>query len=166
MSISARASAGLSPPPEREGPNCPTCGQGLRHRGDADHRMFWSIMKIAYDTWPEAHEFQPLGKMHLYGWLLIEVGYIHEPPIEIESRNVEFVQAILMAVFPAIKSKIHCIRFVPTAKGVRVLIPKSLDYKTAGKRQYEDVRSKVYELIEVTLGVPVEQLKREAKLAA
>jgi len=165
MRTSERAAAAVSPPPERAGPNCPTCGQASRHRSDADHRMFWAVMKLAYDNWPE-HEFEPLGISHLYGWLLIEAGYIHEPPIEIESRNKDFVRDIVMALFPAIKSKIHCIRFVPTAKGVRVLVPKSLDYKTAGKRQFEDVRSKVYEIIESVLGVPVETLKREARLAA
>lgn len=127
--------------------------------------MFWSIMEIAHDSWPEAHEFQPLGKMHLYGWLLTEAGW-HEPPIEIESRNPEFVKSILMAVFPAMKSKLHCIRFTQTAKGVRVLIPKSLDYKTAGKRQFEDTRAKVYEVIESVLGTDIERLKREAREAA
>jgi hypothetical protein len=48
---------------------------------------------------------------------------------------------------------------------VRVLIPKSLDYKTAGKRQFEDVRSAVYSIIETVLGVDVETLKREARAA-
>ena len=128
--------------------------------------MFWAVIKLAYDNWPNNHEFEPLGRDHLYGWLLIEAGYIHEPPIEIESRNKDFVRDIIMAVFPAIKSKIHCIRFIPTAKGVRVLVPKSLDYKTAGKRQFEDVRSKVYQIIEDVLGVPVETLKREARREA
>ena len=73
--------------------------------------------------------------------------------------------AIVMALFPAIKKKIHCIRFVEMAKGIRVLIPKSLDYKTAGKRQFEDVRSAVYTIIESVLGVDIDTLKREARAA-
>jgi len=119
-------------------------------------------MEIAHSSWPEDHEFQPLGKMHLYGWLLCEAGW-HEPPIEIESRNPEFVKSILTAVFPAMKSKLHCIRFIPTAKGVRVLVPKSLDYKTAGKRQFEDTRARVYEIVESVLETTIETLKSEAR---
>lgn len=123
--------------------------------------MFWAIIDRAYQNWPHDHEFEPLGRMHLYGWLLIEAGH-HKPPIEIESRNKEFVASIVRAMFPAIKDKVHCIRFFPTAKGVRVLLPESLSYKAAGKHKYEDVRAKVYEIIEATLGVTVETLKKEA----
>jgi hypothetical protein len=126
--------------------------------------MLHAIVTLAYQNWPEDHEFQPMGRDHLYGWLLIEAGH-HELPVEIESRNPVIVRNILAAVFPIMKSKIHCIRFQPTAKGVRVLIPKSLDYKTAGKRQFEDVRGRIYEILETVLGVSVETLKREAKAA-
>lgn len=165
MSNSDHALAKSRAPQGRgDGQTCPHCKQPWQHRSDADHRMFWSILELAYQNWPE-HEFQPLGKMHLYGWLLIESGW-HEPPIEIESRNKDFIRDIVMSLFPALKSKIHCIRFSPTAKGVRVLIPKSLDYKTAGKRQFQDVRAKVYEVIESVLQVPVETLKRESRQEA
>lgn len=140
---------------------CSQCGSPLRHRSDSDHSMFWAIIDRAYQNWPHDHEFEPLGRMHLYGWLLIEAGH-HKPPIEIESRNKEFVASIVRAMFPAIKDKVHCIRFFPTAKGVRVLLPESLSYKAAGKHKYEDVRAKVYEIIEATLGVTVETLKKEA----
>jgi hypothetical protein len=127
--------------------------------------MFWAVLKLAYENWPTDHEFEPLGRDHLYGWLLTEVGYHHTPVPEIESRNPDFVREIVMSIYPALKSKVHCIRFIQTAKGVRVLIPKSLDYKTAGKRQFEDTRARVYEVIESVLGVPIETLKSEARAA-
>jgi hypothetical protein len=164
VSNAARALAGSTATGSgNRGQICPTCPY-VQQRSDADHRMFWSLMEIAHSSWPEHHEFQPLGKMHLYGWLLTEAGW-HEPPIEIESRNPDFIREIVTRIFPALKSKIHCIRFIPTAKGVTVLIPKSLDYKTAGKRQFEDVRSAVYDVIESVLGVPIETMKHEAKAA-
>jgi hypothetical protein len=159
----AQEAAGIGHNSERQ--TCPHCKQPWLHRSDADHRMLHAIVSIAYANWPEDYEdFQPLGRDHLYGYLLIAAGW-HEPPVEIESRNPDFIREIVMALFPMMKRKIHCIRFAPTAKGVRVLIPKSLDYKTAGKRQFEDVRSKVYEVLESVLGVPIETLKHEAKAA-
>jgi hypothetical protein len=144
--------------------SCPHCKQPWQHRSDADHRMLHAIVSLAYANWPEDHSFEPMGRDHLYGWLLIEAGH-HEDPIDIESRRPEIVQATIAAIFPAVKRSIHCIQVVPTAKGIRVLIPKSLSYKSTGKRRFEDVRSKVYELIESVLGVPIETLKHEAKAA-
>lgn len=127
--------------------------------------MLHAIVTLAYQNWPESHTFEPMGRDHLYGWLLIEAGW-HEDPIDIESRKPEIVTATVAAIFPAVKRTLHCIKVVPTSKGVRILIPKSLSYKTAGKRQFEDVRSKVYEVIESVLGVTVETLRQEARHGA
>ena len=144
--------------------NCPHCKQPWLHRSDADHRMLHAIVSLAYANWPEDHSFEPMGRDHLYGWLLIQAG--HCQTINIESRKPEIITATIAAIFPAIKRRIHCIDVQPTAKGVRILISDSLSYKEAGKKKFEDVRSKVYEVIESVLGVPVETLKREAQKQA
>jgi hypothetical protein len=126
--------------------------------------MLHAIVSLAYANWPDGHEFEPMGRDHLYGWLLIQAG--HCTAIDIESRKPEVITATIAAIFPAIKRRVHCIEVQPTAKGVRILISDSLSYKEAGKRKFEDVRSKVYEVIESVLGVTVETLKREAREAA
>lgn len=148
---------------------CAECGCEVMfasHRSGADHRMFHAIVSLAYLNWPKRDDvYQPLGRDNLYGWLLVEADYC-EPPVEIESRNMEFVSAICARLLSALKDKVHYWRIVETPKGVQVILPKSLSYKTAGKRQFEDTRSAVYEIIETTLGVKIEDLKREAKLAA
>lgn len=165
QSISERAAAATAKPTGWDSATCSECGAPKRHRSDADHRMLHAIVTLAYRNWPEAHAFEPMGRDHLYGWLLIQAGH-HELPVDIESRKPEIVNATLTAIGPIVAKRFHCIDVRPTAKGVRVLFPKSLDYKTAGKRQFEDVRAKVYEIIETVIGTPIETLKREAKLAA
>ena len=167
MSISARAMAGVSPPPEREGPRCRECGAPKRQRSDIDHGMFWAVVERAFRNWPEAHEFCPMDKYELYGWLLIRVDYCVSG--EIHDRDINAIRKsarVFMELCGESDHPIYYMDLKPTTNGVRVKIPKSLSYKSAGKRRFEDVRSKVYEIIELTLGVKIEELKREAKLAA
>jgi hypothetical protein len=163
VSNAARALAVAPGRPDR-GEHCPTCKQPWQHRSDADHRMLHAIVSLAYSNWPEDHSFEPMGRDHLYGWLLIQAN--HCTAIDIESRRPATIEATIAAIFPAIKRRVHCIEVKPTTKGVRIMISDSLSYKEAGKRKFEDVRSKVYEVIESVLGVPVEQLKREARREA
>ena len=165
MRNSERALASTQGESRGQRETCPTCKQPWQHRSDADHRMLHAIVSLAYTNWPETHEFEPMGRDHLYGWLLIKSGW-HEPPIDIESRKPEIITSTLAAIGPIVAKRFHCIQVLPTAKGVRVLFPKSLDYKSAGKRQFEDIRSKIYEVIESVLGVSVDQLKREAQKEA
>jgi hypothetical protein len=163
VSNAAKALAVAPGRPDR-GEHCPTCKQPWQHRSDADHRMLHAIVSLAYSNWPEDHSFEPMGRDHLYGWLLIQAN--HCTAIDIESRRPATIEATIAAIFPAIKRRVHCIEVKPTAKGVRISISDSLRYKEAGKKKFEDVRSKVYEVIESVLGVPVEQLKREARREA
>jgi hypothetical protein len=127
--------------------------------------MLHAIVSLAYQNWPEDFdEFQPVGRDHLYGWLLVRAGYI-EDPIDIKSRSKAFALSIVGEMIPLLKRRLHYIDISETAQGLRVIVPKSLDYKTAGKKKFEETRSKMYEILEAVLGVPVETLKREAKAA-
>ena len=171
MSISERAMATVAPPAEKAGARCPHCKQPWLHRSDADHGMFWAIVTKACKNWPETHPFKPNGLTdedrvnNLYGWLLVEVGYVDVG--DIESHEAHNVNAGLHTARRVVKGKkLHYWRLIETPTGWQLIVPKSLDYKTAGKRQFEDVRSKVYEIIETVLGTPIETLKREAKMAA
>lgn len=144
---------------------CTHCGSPLRHRSDSDHGMFWAVMDRAYDNWPEREGlFQPTSKEHLYGWLLIEVG--HSESIEIETKDYEVAKVFARGFFTLTRRKIHCMRVFETEKGMRITVPQSLSYAEAGKKKYEDVRAKVYELVEVILGVQIATLKREAQREA
>ena len=145
---------------------CTHCGSPERHRSDADHKMFHAVIQRVFENWPEhmAEKFKPTDAMHLYGWLLIEVEYMETA--EVENKDHDAVVATVKAIYEITKRKIHCLRIFPTEKGYRIAIPKSLSYAEAGKKKYEEVRAKVYELVEVILGVPIATLKREAQKEA
>lgn len=163
MSNAGRA---LAASPRRQAcGDCPFAPQ--RQRSRIDHGMFWAIIQRTFESWPERHPFCPDNKDELYGWLLIEVGYsvsgeVHDQDINAIRKSAR----VFMDLAGESDHPIYYMRLKRTARGVRVTIPKSLSYKSAGKRQFEDTRGKVYELIEVTLGVKIEDLKIEARQEA
>ncbi len=136
---------------------CPNCGGTQRHRSVSDHGMFWAVMQRAFDNWPESHPFKPDTKEHLYGYILIEVGY--RDCTEVETNDKAVATAVAKAIFGVTKREIHCMRVYGTPAGVRVCGPKSGAYEHAGKKKFEAMRSAVYEYIEITLSVKVEELK-------
>jgi hypothetical protein len=147
---------------------CPTCPwQPRQHRSEIDHNMFFAVVKRAFESWPDDHHFCPADEKELYGWLLIEAGYCVSGEVNDKDTNAIRKSArVFMDLAGESNHPIYYMSLKATKRGVRVTIPRSLSYKTAGKRQFEDTRSKVYEVIESVLGVPVETLKREAREAA
>ena len=119
--------------------------------------MFWAVMRRAFDNWPSSHQFQPDSETHLYGWILIEVGY--RDCTEVETDDKAVATAVAKAIFGVAQREIHCMRVFGTPTGVRVCVPQSGDYEHAGKKKFEAMRSAVYEYIEVTLSVKIEELK-------
>jgi hypothetical protein len=149
--------------------HCGDCGStnivgAHQNRSDRDHNMFHAVIQRAYESWPETAKFQPSSKDHLYGWLLIEAGHSESAEVESDDRN-EIIRAG-RAFFKLVDRSVHCRRMFGTPSGVRISVSKSLAKKAEEKRVFEDVRSKVYEIIESILGVPIETLKREAEKEA
>lgn len=129
----------------------------MKHRGHKDHGMFWAVMRRAFDNWPEDHAFKPESPDHLYGWILIEIGYSECTEVETDDKSIAI--AVAKAIYGVTKREIHCMRVFGTSTGVRVCVPQSGDYAHAGKKKFEDMRSAVYEVIENTIGVRIEELK-------
>jgi hypothetical protein len=131
----------------------------MRHRSDKDHAMHRALIRKAFQNWPEDHRFQPDDEDHLYGWLLIEAGA--KACVEVESKDVDVAKAVARGIFEVTKRRIHCMRIFPAGDtGLRICVPDSLAYEEAGKRKFEETRRAVYEIIETTLGVKIETLKR------
>lgn len=131
----------------------------MRHRTRSDHGAFWHVAQRTFDNWPEQHPFRPTTKEHLIGYILIEVGYSECRDVEnIGHDDERAVKAVARAMFDLAQREIHCMRIFPTATGIRICVPQSLKYELAGKRKYEEARAKVYEYIETTLGIRIEQL--------
>jgi hypothetical protein len=132
--------------------------------------MFRAVIDVACRNWPHDHPFQPNGvddqdrTNNLYGYLLVEAGYVDT--VDVESHDVADLEPSLNLQRRYVKRKpLHYWRLAPTPSGWQLITPRSLDYESAGKRTFEAVRSKVYEIIEVTLGRPIETLKTQRAAA-
>lgn len=147
------------PPAPAKAGTCHNCGQPMKHRSWRDHRMYWAIMRRAFDDWPHDHKFQPDTPEHLHGWLLIETK--HCISTEVKTDNEDVAKAIARAIFGITAREIHCMRiFDAGADGIRISVPEPFNGEDAGKRKYEQIRKDVYALIESVLGVPIETIKR------
>lgn len=146
-------------PLDIKGDHCPNCGGPMKHRSTPDHKMYWSVMREAFKQWPAHHAFKPDNPEHLHGWLMIEVGA--RECVEVETTDKSVAIAVAKGMFAVIKRHIHCMRvFGAGAGGIRICIPESLSYESAGKKKYESVRSAIYETIEAIVGVKIDDLKR------
>lgn len=131
----------------------------MRHRSWRDHRMYWAMMRRAFDNWPKTHRFKPTSPEHLHGWILIETG--NDQSAEVETDNVDVAKAVAKAIYGLAEREVHCMRIFESGPGVlRISIPKPFNGADAGKRQYEMIRASVYEYIEHVLGVPIASIKR------
>lgn len=130
----------------------------MRRRSMKDHRMYWSIIRVALKNWPHDHPFQPHSEEHLHGWLLIQVN--HRKCVEVETKDVAVAKVVAKGIFDVTQREIHCMRIFDAGTGIRICVPDSFKDDDAGKRKYEDVRRAVYEVITATLGVEIEEIKR------
>lgn len=152
---------------DRGSPRCRHCGGLLRQRSDAEHNLFFAVVAQAWETWPERVEFQPTSDDHLRGWLLIEVGHSLsadlDGPANITVRNLATLRHLLRSLDTASDTALVAMRLFETKTGVRVVIPKSMKRRVIGKREFEDVANKVFDLIEALTGTSVDEFKGMAK---
>lgn len=135
---------------------CQSCKRPLdndEHRG-----FFFKAISVAYENWPENHEFQPETKDHLRAWLLIEAK---------QSRTADFIGDLVItkkniaAMAELWDIPINHMRFGRLADGLRVLAPISMKKLMLSKKQFDAAALAVYPIIEAAIGVGVERLVRE-----
>lgn len=143
---------------------CSQCGSPLRHRSDPHHRMFFSVIAKAFDSWPESARFQPVSAEHLRSYLLIKANHFNKLDVECENPDAFALEDQLRGILQAVTDKpplMHTYSW-----GVRIFWPKSISYAAADRKVFNEVSEKVFEILEATLGVPIETLKREAQQEA
>ncbi len=170
MSISERALANATPAPvkkPRPKELCPTCRQVVPHpRSYERHKVLFALLKPALYYWPESETFQPNDTEHLRARLLVQVGWRDSEDLHISGagnsrkRTMDLTLAFLNRKRP--KPPVH---WEQLADGIRVFWPRSVSYNKCTEDQFKKILNKVTEVIENTIGVPVEQMRREYKLA-
>lgn len=150
---------------------CDKCGGPARHRSDEAHGLLFAAITAAFSQWPHKHRFQPESPEHLRAWLLVEAGHVDFVDVDLTTYDVptELAEKLAVSTVKAARSllsdKIKP-RVYRTLDGIRLVAPRSIDYKTLGKREFQDVAQRVYEVIELELKVDPVKLVKETERAA
>ena len=144
---------------------CDKCGQKLPHpRNEARHKLFFAVLKPAMKQWPESAEFQPEDVDHLRSFLLCKSGHCTYNDLSMDVANAPGMIAAMKAFMEAnISGSSKRVHFKQIKTGLRAYTPKSIAFTKCSEADFKVVLDKSIEIIVATIGVPIEQLKREAE---
>lgn len=135
------------------------------HRSQPSHNLLFAVIDEAFKVWPDNHPFQPEDKEHLRAYLLVKARHFDKIDIKCKSTDaVGLGTQINVLIREFSDGKAPLIHAYPW--GVRVFKPRSISYAAADRKVFNAVSETVYEIIETTLGVPIETLKHETNRAA
>lgn len=164
-SISQKAivARGLEPPRESKAEKvCPECNQLIPHpRNAARHRLFFAILKPAFQHWPESAPWQPTDTEDLRAKLLTEVGWCEVEELKFAGTSKKQMLTAL-AAFMSKKRKKQPRRFEATEDGMKAYCPKSIAWTVrCSDEDFKKILDDAIAFIEATIGTTVEQLRRE-----
>ena len=137
--------------------HCPECGCeiGVRKRRSVpDHRRLFALIKHAFDSWPEAHEFTSENPEHLRAWLVCKAGWREATAYDLGDKADPAVVALaLQAGIKAAKGvgfvKVH-------GRSVAVITPKSMDFRAMGQAEFGLLRDAITDIIKAETGIDAE----------
>lgn len=140
---------------------CPACKRALAHdRSDKAHRMLFAVIAEAWRQWPEAHPWQPEDAEHLRAYLFVKARYFDPIDIKVKHTDAAILAPQLTALVKANSDgKTPLLHVYPW--GIRQFKPRSISGRPES-RLFHAVSSKCYEVIETVVGVPIEQMQRQA----
>jgi hypothetical protein len=145
---------------------CPTCKQVVPHpRNYERHKVLWALLKPALYYWPESETFQPNDTEHLRARLLVQVGWRESEDLHISGGNSRKRTLDVTLAFLNRKRPKPAVHWEQLPDGIRVFWPRSVAYNKCSEDQFKKILNKITEVIENTIGVSVEQMRREYKLA-
>lgn len=137
-----------------------------RPRSPEHHRLFFAVIARAFESWPEAHEFEPGDAEHLRAWLLCKAGYrttTHYSLAEVpEKRREVIVTTVAAAIGQVLAGRDHAF-VTPHKDGLAVHVPRSMSFEKLGQKEFNALSEAVFAIIASVLGVEVEKLKKEAE---
>lgn len=161
MSISARATAGISPRPPKQ-QTCPCCDytwEPGRPRSLPQHKRFFALIKQAYDNWPEAHERQFSGLDECRRWLTAKAGY-YEVKAEIPLSGIKSELARILA--DAAIQAAGGAGFPAVHKGVlKIITAASISFHKMGPQEFGQLCDDVVATIERESGIKFEEVTNE-----
>lgn len=141
-----------------------------RPRSVEDHKRFFALIKAAYSTWPESHDFQPESEEHLRAYLLCAAGYrqVTDVAVPYAEDQPAVTRLVAISIEAAIKAAGAYAFIRPDANGGRVAVyrAKSIKFETLDQAKFGPVREAVENLIETALGTKVDTILAMEEAAA
>lgn len=145
---------------------CIECGAVFaNNRSLPDHRRLFGIIKKALPHWPHG-DFTPRDEEQLRAFLLLKAGHTNVAFVPAEGIEVDpevngaFVKTV-KATSAAMAGKGGYVEIQPRSDGANIITPRSIKFLAVSQKDFNPLRDAVVDIIESSLGVPVEQLLRE-----
>lgn len=135
-------------------------------RSPEHHRLFFAVIARAFESWPEAHEFEPGDAEHLRAWLLCKAGYRVSQTFslgEVPEKQRELVVTTIAAIVTQAMRGNGYAFVSPHKDGIAVHKPRSIAFEKLGQREFNALSEQVFGIVSQVLGVEVETLKKEAE---
>lgn len=144
---------------------CPHCGKGGKRRSIEQHRRYFALCKLAFDNWPETHDFQPDNVEHLRKWLQIKSGYRTAQEIEVARTDPQSLKIMEATLRAAMKATSDYAWTVTHGKKLYVIASKSIAFDKISHGEFCTLNNLVQEVIEAETGISTDDLMREAAAA-
>ena len=148
--------------------SCPHCGCELvKPRSVPAHRRLFGAIAAAFHHWPEGVEFKPRDPEHLRAYLLVRIGHVDVtaiPAPEGCSSNPSLMTLFRLSVegaARALASRSGYYEIRVTDTGAEVITPRSISFSVVDRREFNSIQGAVDVLIELIVGVSVDQLLTE-----
>jgi hypothetical protein len=171
--ISQRASATVKQPkPKTQRVCCPYCeatfdlGNNSKPRSPDQHKRFFSVIRFAFEQWPDTHDFIPDNAEHLRAWLICKAGarYRDVETFEIPQTDDPTLMARMMGFAESMLNKDKGKKFARW-RGLTLTIfrPKSIKFHLLQHLAFVELNSRVDEIIKAEIGVTGDELLEQAK---
>jgi hypothetical protein len=129
-------------------------------RSQQSHSHFFAVVKTVYDNLPEDIDSMWKDAEELRAWALIEAGYSNVAEETFPTKE----EAMRAAHFMMRASAAKGIYARVELKGRKVIwrTARSQARKAMSGREFADCKERVFQVLGKLIGVPVEELKREA----
>jgi hypothetical protein len=148
--------------------HCPECGCVLskyaQPRSPKQHRAFFHMIRMAFDNWPEKHEFNPDNPDHLRAWLLAKSGHrvIRNERLK-AGTDMTAAQMLTFARALMLTSRDRYCFVVEHMGTIAIVEPKSISWETTTHEEFKPLFEEVLHLIEAEAGIKVEFIKQELR---
>jgi hypothetical protein len=145
--------------------SCPHCGKGGKRRSVDQHRRYFSVIKHAFENWPETHDFQPDNAEHLRKWVQVKAGYRTVQEIDTSRTDPQAMKIMEATLRAAMKATGDYAWTVVHGRKLYVVASRSIAFDKIPHGEFCTLNNLVQEVIESETGIKVDDLMKETVAA-